>query len=127
MIEPYRWFKQESVRKYGITETCKAFDVSQDVGLSIWAWQHQLYHIHMPKGDTPGMGEFEEFKPDAMFIHAVKHFKESDDCDGVKDDWDETSSSSLLRYNQSIMVGCGHVDRYALGIYIACNYSNHSK
>lgn len=97
-----------SVKAFGITELCREFEVSQDVGLSIWAWMHQLHHIHIPKGDTPGAAEFAYFQSDSMFIHAVKHFRESDNCDGRADEW---KNDSMARYNQSVMIGCGDVDK----------------
>jgi len=39
---------KQSTSVYALTETCSNFDVSQDVGVGIFAWIHSLYHIHIP-------------------------------------------------------------------------------
>lgn len=89
---------------FGITAVCNAYEISQDVGVGVWAWQHQLFHIFIPKGETPGHAEFQFFSPDAMFVHAVRNYK-VDKCEGEKGkEWE------AFRHNQSIMVGCGTVN-----------------
>lgn len=37
-----------SVAAYGMQGTCKAFDVTHDVGVGVWAWLFGLYHVQIP-------------------------------------------------------------------------------
>jgi hypothetical protein len=68
--------------KYGATETCSAFEVSQDVGLPILFWLYQLEHIHMPGVDINGQHRGEAvFRPDLMAVHDIKP-SQDEDCDG---------------------------------------------
>jgi hypothetical protein len=116
-----------SVASYGVSAICEAFHVSQDVGLGVWAWQNQLVHVHMPRGTTPGHAEFQNFRPQEMFVHAVRSYK-VDKCDGERDDrWGHVPS---VRYNQTIMTGCGALDQQVpthdrmehMNMYDAWNY-----
>jgi hypothetical protein len=89
--------------KYGATETCTAFEVSQDVGLAIFFWLYQLQHIKMPgvviNGNHLGSSVF---KPDQMAVHDIKHI-DQDDCEGKKE-WPQE-----LRYDQAVSIGCGKI------------------
>lgn len=92
---------------YGNRDTCKAFDISQDVGIGIFAWLFATNHIVMPgtnmNGDHKGIGEF---KPTDIAIHYTKHHEE-DRCDGKADNgWPHQD-----RYSQNMVVGCGDIGR----------------
>lgn len=88
---------------YGIRETCRIFDCSQDLGLGIFFWMHSFYHLYIPGVYTnPNKKGYAALKPDLMIIHAVKYLPE-DGCDG-------RSWSHAMRYNQHMMTGCGRID-----------------
>jgi hypothetical protein len=96
-----------SIKAQGITQTCLAFEASQDVSIGVWAWQHELYHIHIPRSRSPGHGELKNMDPRSVFVHGIRHSK-SDKCDGgEEEEWKQTR----IRYNQTIMVGCGSIDQ----------------
>ena len=111
---------------YGNRDVCRAFTISQDVGIGIFAWLFETNHIQMPgtnvNGDHLGV---QAFTPLDIAVHYVKHM-ESDRCDGKADNgW-----SHLDRYNQEMVVGCGDIDRSVVGhdklkradMYDAWNY-----
>eukprot|EP01035_Chromulina_nebulosa_P017783 gene17783-23389_t len=78
-----------STRQLGITQTCKAFKCSQDLGLGLLM---NPEHI----GVTI-------LQPDSLVIHAVRHLQ-WDDCEAEY--WPKH-----LKYNQHMIVGCGTIDR----------------
>jgi hypothetical protein len=89
--------------KYGATETCTAFQVSQDVGLPIFFWLYQLQHIHMPGVDINGDHRGTPvFKPDQIAVHDIKP-SQDEDCDGHKK-WPVN-----LKYDQAVSIGCGKI------------------
>jgi hypothetical protein len=93
---------REGVSKYGITDTCKAFAVSQDIGLGVFFWIHQLYHITMP-GINQNVNHYGSsvFHPQQLAVHSIK----DDECGGEPKRW-----SKKLRYDQEVVLGCGKVD-----------------
>jgi len=88
--------------KYGATETCTAFKVSQDVGLPIFFWLYKLTHIKMPglvlNGKHKGVSIF---RPDQMTVHDIKH-TDQDDCEGKN--WPFN-----LKHDQAVSIGCGKI------------------
>lgn len=110
----------------GITETCKAFELSQDGGLGVVGWLLELYHISMP-----GMREFIKLNQlvqegeDVLLVHHTKE-SELDDCEGIN--W-----PASLRYDQSMILGCGnethpspfHNNNVSLNMYDVHQYYVH--
>ena len=91
---------------YAIKDTCKAFDVTHDIGLGVFAWMLGALHLQMPStnsnGDHEGIGIF---SPTDMAMHCVKH-AEADRCDGRADNgWPRAD-----RYKQSVVLGCGDMN-----------------
>ena len=38
-----------SFAAYGVRDTCRAFDVTHDVGFGVFAWMFGLYHVQIPQ------------------------------------------------------------------------------
>jgi hypothetical protein len=93
-----------STASHGTRQTCLNFELSQDAGIGIFAWIHQLYHIKMP---GVALNEHHKgvdvFKPHQMIVHGIKHGNK-DDCEGHKE-WPKH-----LRYDQNMSIGCGKLD-----------------
>ncbi len=116
-IKTYGWYQpivlnhaaleliRENTKEFGVTDTCREFNMSQDAGIGIFLWLHSMFHIFLPgffKNYYPkGMSEF---KPKYLSIHGVKH--SVGDCD-------ESKWSSEDRRNQAMVVGCGTLHRKA--------------
>jgi hypothetical protein len=111
---------------YGNKDICNAFQISQDVGVGIYAWMHGVNHVVMPGANVNGehIGA-NVFTPTDIAVHYVKHH-EKDRCDGKTDNgWPIAD-----RYNQEMVVGCGSVDKSVVGhdkkvradMYDAWNY-----
>jgi len=101
---------------YGLTDTCAAFDLSQDSGIGVYAWLFGLYHIEIPgfQINPEHKGIAKAFAPSLMVVHYVKHEPngrgdngdtEADRC-GKPDLWPAED-----RYNQQLVVGCGEVTK----------------
>lgn len=86
------------VKSHAITDTCKAFDLAQDVALGIFGWLYQLYHIRIPGIAHKEM--LSELKPDDIMVHHIRPNFKIDDCHGA-------SWSDELKHNQDVVVGCG--------------------
>lgn len=108
----------DSVHQNGITETCKAFRVMQDVGVGVWAWQHQLYHILMPHHGDSRSHSFDHIKPDVMAVHGIKN-EPHDMCNGEYNSKYDRRGDVIksihklpddVTYNQNIAVGCGTIE-----------------
>eukprot|EP01038_Epipyxis_sp_PR26KG_P006280 gene6280-8648_t len=90
-------------KDYGITNTCKAFVLSQDVGIGIVAWAYELYHLTIPATEVNGNHEgVKILKPQLMCIHAVRNHND-DKCEGSN--WPKK-----LRFKQNVVIGCGDID-----------------
>jgi hypothetical protein len=95
---------KQSTSVYALTETCSNFDVSQDVGVGIFAWIHSLYHIHIPGVEgNQGHEGMTVFRPKEMAVHYIKH-TEKDDCEGKT--WPKE-----YKHDQQMVIGCGNVDK----------------
>lgn len=114
--------------QYAISETCHHFDLSQDVGLEVYVWLHQLYHITIPRTEINGAHKgIEIFQPDHMIVHCVKA-DDIENCHGKEEEWPST-----VRYNQKVVIGCGDVDTAApfhnksrfANMYDAYHYFDH--
>lgn len=89
---------------YGLTATCAAFDVSQDVGLGPYVWIMQLVHIMWPGVEVNGNHEgLKAFKPTHQAVHCVRHTEE-DNC------YKPQNWPDHLRYNQQVAIGCGDLN-----------------
>jgi hypothetical protein len=108
---------------YGFSETCHAFDVSQDVGGEIYFWFFQFYHIYIPGIELNNHHQGKEiFSPTQMMLHSVKH--DHDHCIEEKD-WPVS-----LRYQEELVIGCGNIDHHSpyhnaekmIGMYDAWEY-----
>lgn len=89
-------------KEFGVTSTCKLFDMSQDSGIGIFLWMYKLYHIFMPGVQiNPNHAGRSIFHPDQMMVHAVRHVP-NDHCDGAGWPMEE-------RYDQDMAIGCGKV------------------
>lgn len=92
---------------YGVSELCSVFTISQDVALGIVAWLTEMYRFRLSHVD-----EFVNEKSildsysTLMAIHHIKPV-DLDDCDGLK--W-----SDSMKYNQSLIIGCGDIDKQPL-------------
>jgi hypothetical protein len=92
-----------SSKSYGLMQTCLAFDVSQDVGIGPYAWMMQLEHIHFPRININGAHQgMSQLHREYFVVHSIKH--NGEDFCGSPEKWPES-----MRYNQSIVVGCGDV------------------
>lgn len=95
---------KKSTKVYGITETCKNFDVSQDVGVGIFAWIHRLHHIYIPGLEINPMHKGEViFRSKEMAVHGIRHTDE-DDCEGKN--WPKE-----FKHDQQMIIGCGKIDK----------------
>lgn len=93
-----------AVAGYGISDTCRNFDLMQDVGIEIFAWLMELYHVMIPKVEINGnhLGA-DVFHPRQMAVHGLK--ADHDKCDvGNENEW-----PAAARYNQGVATGCGDV------------------
>lgn len=86
---------------------CTSFDVSQDIGLGVFFWQHQLYHTHMPgvNMNVDHLGTA-VFAPKMLAVHGVRKSLDREDCEGRNG-----SVWKGLRWDQEMAVGCGAVGR----------------
>jgi hypothetical protein len=102
---------RHSTSKFGIRDTCRAFDLSQDVALSIYFWLFELYRIYFPAHGSVTKGS-SEFPENTLGIHAVKHRTMPGGQHGWEDECqpEEGKWPQWLRYNQTLAVGCGSVD-----------------
>lgn len=90
---------------YGLTDTCRAFEVTHDVGVELYVWFFGFYHIYIPNiALNPHHAGSAIFHPNQLVVHALKH--DSDNCAAGK----ETMWSEKDRYDQRIVVGCGDID-----------------
>lgn len=91
-----------SASNYGLTQTCKNFEISQDAGIGIFAWMHSLFHIQIPgvQINSNHIGA-QIFSPNEMVVHAIRHIDE-DDCDGKE--W-----PPAFKYDQTMVIGCGKI------------------
>ena len=115
-----------AVANYGITDTCRNFDVTHDVGVEAFAWIMSLNHIMIPKTEINGEHKGAEiFQPGQMIVHNIRH-DDKDHCrNGHEKDW-----PPHLRYNQKVAIGCGdvdtpgpfHEDKRLADMYDAWNY-----
>jgi len=87
-----------TVSSYGFRDTCRAFDVSQDVGIGIVAWLMELYHIQIPNV------QYGKIQPKNLAKHYARHM-------GPKDDCGDESMFRHLRYKQDVVLGCGTLDQ----------------
>jgi hypothetical protein len=120
-----------AVKAYGLKATCKGFDVTHDVGVGPFAWQLGLNHIFIPgiKGfffsffkysyitspyfslDNHSLtsclegGGDKGFQPARLAVHYLKPHDKEDYCN------DEKRWPASDRYNQTIALGCGSVER----------------
>ena len=94
---------------YGLTDTCRNFVVTHDVGVEPFVWLMEFYHIHMPRVEINGGHKGSEvFQPDLMVVHALKH-DDSDNCrPGQEHTWPDN-----LRYNQRVVSGCGDIGHHS--------------
>jgi hypothetical protein len=91
---------------HGLMDTCRHFDLSQDVGLEVYAWFFGLYHIWMPnvRINARKLGS-DIFQPNQLAVHGIKHDK--DRCSQEYEEyWPEKD-----RYNQQMVIGCGNIDQ----------------
>jgi len=94
--------------QYGLRSVCKAFDVTHDVGMGPFAWMLGLNHITIPGLGRDNMGKstpLQSIWRKKLAVHAVKHYPDEDLCDS------ETLWPDSDRYNQSIVLGCGSVEK----------------
>jgi len=94
--------------QYGLRSVCKAFDVTHDVGMGPLAWMLGLNHLTIPGLNRENMGKntpLQSIWRKKLAIHAVKHYPDEDLCDS-ETQWPESD-----RYNQSIVLGCGSVEK----------------
>lgn len=94
-----------AVKSKGLTDTCRSFDVTHDVGVETFAWIMGLNHIQIPRTEINGghLG-VDIFQPDQLIVHSLRH-DEKDHCrPGNEETW-----PAKLRYNQKVVVGCGDV------------------
>lgn len=91
---------------YGLTDICKNFVLSQDVGLETYVWLFGVYHILIPNVAVNGEHYGSKvFKPNQLIVHAIRN-TERDNCGkGHESKWPEEQ-----RYDQRLAVGCGDVD-----------------
>ncbi len=96
---------KSAVASYGVTDVCKTFGVTHDVGFGPFAWMLELFHISIPNVALNGghLG-YAVFQPDQMIVHCVKIKKEENCLDGAK--W-----PAAYRFLQKFVVGCGEVNR----------------
>lgn len=100
-----------AAKAYGNRDVCKAFTISQDIGIGIVAWMFQLNHVQIPGANVNGEHQgYSVFKPHDMAVHFVKK-TDTDRCDGQQDNkWPAKD-----RYDQDMVVGCGDVGRPIAG------------
>lgn len=93
-----------AAKDYGYRDECRAFDISQDVGLGILAWMYALHHIQIPGVEiNPDHLGQKVLQPQQMLVHHVRHIGE-DDCNG--DNW-----PVALKHDQLAATGCGRLDK----------------
>ena len=63
--------------KFGMSQTCTNFDVSQDAGLGIFFWMYQLYHIQIPNYEKAVQDSY-PLTPKDLYKHGVKHRQRKD-------------------------------------------------
>jgi hypothetical protein len=94
---------------YGLMDTCRNFDVTHDVGVEVYAWLLQFYHMWIPMIEVNGDHQGESIlKPNLLAVHAIKH-DDSDKCHSG----DERKWPDEYRYNQHVVMGCGDIDTKA--------------
>ena len=95
---------RHAVRQYGLKATCNGFTVTHDVGVGPFVWQLGLNHIFIP-GIQGGFSGVKTFTPVRLAVHYLKPFDDEDYCH------EEKKWPASHRYNQTIALGCGSVDR----------------
>lgn len=95
---------KNAVSNYGIKGSCHGFGITHDVGVGPFAWQLGLNHIFIP-GIQGGFSGVKAFKPVRLAVHYLKPFDDEDYCN------EEKRWPASHRYNQTIVLGCGSVDR----------------
>lgn len=92
---------------FGLRDTCRAFDVTHDVGVEAYVWLFGVYHIYIPGiALNPNHAGSKIFHPDQLIVHALKHDK--DNCAfGQEQLWPEKD-----RFDQRTVVGCGDIDHH---------------
>ena len=91
---------------YGLSDTCKNFVVTHDVGMEVLAWLLQLYHISIPQVElNVGHHGSDIFKPDQMVVHALGHSTRDKCRSGDEKQW-----PSDIKYDQKVLIGCGDID-----------------
>ena len=86
---------------YGLTDVCRAFDVTHDVGMGVLAWILDLFHMKIPAANAnnkrQGIGSVGATD---LAVHCIRHDEDEDHCsDGAN--W------GPFRYNQTLAIGCG--------------------
>jgi hypothetical protein len=103
----------EATSKLGLMKTCRAFDVSQDAGIGVFAWIMELRHIHIPHVNVNVRhAGFEVLKPKDMVVHAVRHIPDEDCRAGKR--WPER-----LRYDQQ----GDHDNAFPYFVSCGCNFT----
>lgn len=93
---------------YGLRDTCRSFDLSQDVGIEVYSWLLELYHVQLPSVEINGNHKgISVLRPDLLAVHSIKHSQE-DRCSDSNQQGNGWPAS--LRYNQKVSIGCGDVD-----------------
>lgn len=89
---------------YGLSQTCKNFDVTHDVGMGPHAWMFGLYHIQIPHlGHNSNNGA--HLDPEFIMIHPVKNARIYDRCENLTN-WGDGNE----RFKQNLAIGCGDVN-----------------
>jgi len=91
--------------EYGLKSICKGFVVTHDVGVGPFAWQLGLNHIYIPGVKGNRYAGVKGFTPARLAVHYLKPFDDEDYCN------EEKRWPASHRYNQTIVLGCGSVDR----------------
>lgn len=94
----------------GVTSTCSAFQVSQDVGIGVVAWVLQLSHIYLPGIElNEGRRGISALYSRIVAVHSAKHAGDEEDC-RPNPSWPES-----LRRSQAVVIGCGTLQRRTPG------------
>jgi hypothetical protein len=83
--------------------TCTGFDVSQDVGMGVYAWANGLSNIYIPGVEiNPDHEGYKILRPGLLAVHSVSRNFECNNDSGA--------FSDSLGYRQDPIIGCGSVD-----------------
>ena len=95
-------------KHYGLRQTCKAFDVTHDVGMGPFVWLLGMNHLAIPGLTLTNFGRhvpLSDAWSKRLAVHGVKHYKDEDFCD------DELKWPHAERFNQSLVIGCGTMEK----------------